>query len=258
MHPVIIKIGPLTIHTYGVLIAAGFLLGLALAVRQAKKQAIPPDKIIDLGFYMLLAAIIGSRFFFVLINAESYLKNSLAILKIWEGGLVFYGGVIFAVPTAIWYIKKQGLDLWNTADIFAPSLAISHAIGRLGCLSAGCCHGKPAEGLPWAITFFDPECLAPTEIPLHPTQLYESAGEFLNFLILITLRRHQSFKGQIFWAYLLLYSVIRFIVEFFRGDEARGFLFGNISVSQGISVLMFIGAIAGLVIFRKTNKKSQA
>lgn len=251
MHPILFRFGPLTIHTYGFLVAAGFLLGLALAVKQAKKQQIAPDKIIDLGFYMLLAAIAGSRIFFVIINAGFYLKNPLSIFKIWEGGLVFYGGVLLAVPTAIWYVKKNRLGIWSTADVFAPSAAIGHAIGRLGCFSAGCCYGKPAPGLPWAVTFSDPESLAQIGIPLHPTQLYESAGEFINFLILITLRKHQSFKGQLFWTYLLLYSVLRFIVEFFRGDEARGFLIGSISISEGISVLMFLGAIVGLVVFRK-------
>jgi len=253
MHPILIRIGPLTIHTYGVLIAAGLLLGLALAARQAKKQGIPADKIVDLGFYMLIAALIGSRLFFVLVEAGYFLRNPLDIFKIWQGGLVFYGGVIFAIPVAVWYAKKKGLDIWNTADIFAPSLAIGHAIGRLGCFSAGCCYGNPAEGLPWAVTFLDPESLARIGIPLHPTQLYESAGEFINFLILITLRKRQTFKGQLFWAYLLIYSVIRFTVEFFRGDEVRGFLFGNISISQGISVLMFVGAIAGIIAFRKRS-----
>ena len=109
MHPILIKIGPLTIHTYGVLIAAGFLLGLALAVRQAKKQGISSDKIVDLGFYMLIAAIIGSRLFFVLVEAGHFLRNPLDIFKIWEGGLVFYGGVIFAIPVAVWYAKRKGL-----------------------------------------------------------------------------------------------------------------------------------------------------
>lgn len=251
MHPILFRFGPLTIHTYGFLVAVGFLLGLGLAARQARKEGILPNKIVDLGFYILLAAIIGSRLFFILINYNYYIKNPLAIFKIWEGGLVFYGGVLFALPTAVWYIKKNNFDLWNTADIFAPSLAIGHAIGRLGCFSAGCCYGKPAPGLPWAVTFSDPESLAQIGIPLHPTQLYESAGEFINFLILITLRKHQSFKGQLFWTYLLLYSVLRFIVEFFRGDEARGFLIGSISISEGISVLIFLGAIAGLVVFRK-------
>ncbi len=253
MYPVLIKIGPLTIHTYGVLVAAGFLLGLALAVRQAKKQGISSDKIVDIGFYMLVAAIVGSRLLFVIINAGVYLKNPLAIFKIWEGGLVFYGGLILAIPTAIWYMKKNGLDLWDTADTFAPSLAIGHAVGRLGCFSAGCCYGKPSEGLPWAVTFLDPESLARIGIPLHPTQLYESMGEFTNFLILITLRKHQSFKGQLLLTYIMLYSMLRFVVEFFRGDEYRGFIIGVFSISQGLSVLMFAISIIAMMSAQKSK-----
>jgi len=243
MHPVLIRFGPLTIHTYGVLVAAGFLLGLALAVKQAKKEGIPQERIIDIGFYVLVAAIVGSRLFFVAVNAGHYLKHPLDIFKIWEGGLVFYGGLILALPSALWYIRKHHLDTWRVTDIFAPSIAIGHAVGRMGCFAAGCCYGRAAE-LPWAVTFHDPECLATTGIPLHPSQLYESAGEFLNFLILITLRRYHSFKGQLFWTYIFLYSVLRLVVEFFRGDEARGYLFGGISVSQGISIIMGIIAIS--------------
>lgn len=255
MHPVLIKIGPLTINTYGVLAAVGFLAALLLAVRQAKKQGIPTEKIIDIGFYVLLSAIAGSRLFYVLTNAGHYLRNPFDILKIWEGGLVFYGGLIFAVPVAIWYMRKNNLDTWTIADIFAPSIAIGHAIGRLGCLSAGCCYGRQAEDLPWAITFLNPDSLAKIGIPLHPTQLYESSGEFLNFIILITLRRYQSFKGQLFWTYILLYSVLRFIVEFFRGDEVRGYIFSGISTSQGISIIMAI--IAATVIIRKVFAGSE-
>lgn len=255
MHPILIRFGPLIIHTYGFLVAMGFLLGLGLAVRQAKKLGIPSNKIIDLGFYILLAAIIGSRLFFIFINASHYMKNPLDIFKIWEGGLVFYGGVLLAVPTAIWYVKKNGLGIWKTADIFAPSIAIGHALGRLGCFAAGCCYGKPAEPLPWSVTFTDPESLARIGIPLHPTQLYESAGEFINFLILITLRRYSSFNGQLFMTYLLLYSVLRFIVEFFRGDVNRGFIIYNLSISQGISILVFLIATAGLIILRQKKGK---
>ncbi len=253
MHPVLIRIGPLAIHTYGVLVASGFLLGLALAVRQAMKEGISPERIIDIGFYVILSAIAGSRLFFVAINAGHYIQHPLDIFKIWEGGLVFYGGLISALPVAIWYIKKHNLDLWSIADIFAPSLAIGHALGRLGCFFAGCCYGKPSH-LPWAVTYTDPECLARTGIPLHPTQLYESLGEFLNFLILITLRRHRSFKGQLFWTYILLYSALRFTVEFFRGDEARGYIFSVFSISQGISVVM--GLIAIVIIIKKCIKKN--
>ena len=251
MHPVLIRFGPLTIHTYGFLIAIGFLVALWLATLQGKKEGIQPGKIMDLGFYILLAAIIGSRLFFILINAGHYIDHPLDVFKIWEGGLVFYGGVLLAVPVAVWYMKRNELALWSTADIFAPSIAIGHVFGRLGCLSAGCCHGRPAENLPWGIIFTDPECLAPTNVLLHPTQLYESAGEFLIFLTLILLRTRKSFDGQLFMMYLMLYAILRFIVEFFRGDVGRGFIIGNISVSQGISVLIFLAGIAGLFILKK-------
>ncbi|MEW6163175.1 MAG: prolipoprotein diacylglyceryl transferase [Nitrospirota bacterium] len=256
MHPVLFKIGPLTIHTYGVLMASGFLLGLGLAVRRARKEGIPSDKILDLGFYILLSAIIGSRLFFILMNAGYYLKNPLEIFKIWEGGLVFYGGLILAIPTAVWYVKKNTLGVWNTADLFAPSIAIGHSIGRIGCFFAGCCYGKPAEGLLWAVTFTDPQSLAIIGVPLHPTQLYESMGEFINFLLLVILRRYKSFNGQLFLTYILLYSVLRFIVEFYRGDVSRGFITSQLSLAQGISILMFLVAVAGLVILRQRKGKS--
>jgi phosphatidylglycerol:prolipoprotein diacylglycerol transferase len=253
MYPKLIEIGPLTIHTYGFLIAIGFLIGLWLAVRQATKEGIFPTKIIDLGFYILLAAIIGSRIFFVIINLDHYLRNPLDIFKIWEGGLVFYGGVLLAIPTAIWYIRKNNLALWQTADIFAPSVAIGHVFGRLGCFAAGCCYGKTAQTLPWGVIFTDPDCLAPTDVLLHPTQLYESAGELIIFFILLVFRRYKSFNGHLFMTYLLLYSVLRFVVEFFRGDIARGFLIADISVSQSISAGMFLIAIIGLIILKRRN-----
>jgi phosphatidylglycerol:prolipoprotein diacylglycerol transferase len=250
MYPVLIKIGPITIYTYGVLVAAGFLVGILLAIRQAKKQGMPHQKISDLAFYLLIAALVGSRLLYVLINPSRYLENPVEVFKIWEGGLVFYGGLILAIPTGIWYIKKHALDLWSTADILAPSIAIGHAIGRLGCFSAGCCYGKPAE-LPWAVTFNAPESLAIVGVPLHPTQLYESLGEFVNFLILIALRKKQTFKGELFWMYGLIYSVLRFTVEFFRGDIERGFILQWLSVSQALSAILFIVSVVMLLRLRK-------
>lgn len=254
MHPDLFKIGPLTIHTYGVLVAAGFLLGLGLAVRQARKEGIPPEKVVDLGFYILLSALIGSRLFYILINASHYMKNPIDMFKIWEGGLVFYGGLLLAVPTVLWYVKKNALRAWSTVDLFAPSIAIAHALGRLGCFFSGCCYGKPAEGLPWSVTFTDPESLAIIGVPLHPTQLYESLGELINFFILITLRKYKSFNGQLFLIYIILYSVLRFIVEIYRGDVSRGFIASQLSLSQGVSILMFLVAVAGFVILRQKKR----
>ena len=254
MFPVLIKIGPLTVHTYGFLIAIGFLVALTLAAREAKRKDIPNESVVDIGFYALLSGIIGARLFFILTNLQSYLEHPLDMVKIWEGGLVFYGGVLFAFPTVIWFAKKKGLPLWQTADIWAPSIAIGHAIGRLGCFCAGCCYGKPAEGLPWSVTFTNPDSLAVLGTPLHPTQLYESAAELLNFLILITLRRHQSFKGQLFLMYILNYSIIRSVVEMFRGDEVRGFLFRGFSYSQAISAAMFITSLSLIIILKNRNR----
>lgn len=252
MYPVLFKIGPLTVHTYGVLVALGFLTGIAFAIKHAKDYSISKDTIIDIGFYILFSAIIGSRLFFVLIKLDYYLKNPISIFKIWEGGLVFYGGVLLAVPVAIWYAKRHSLDVLKIADIFAPSIAIGHSIGRLGCFSAGCCYGRYTESVPWAIIFTDPNSIAPTGIPLHPTQIYESIGEFINFIILFFfLRKRKSFDGQLLIIYLILYSILRFIVEFFRGDADRGIIISGFSVPQGISIAIFVISIVAYMILRK-------
>jgi len=256
MYPILFKIGPLTIHTYGLLVAAGFVVGLGLAMRQAKKEGLPSQKIVDLGFYIVLGSLIGSRIFYIFVNPAPYMRNPLDIFKIWEGGLVFYGGIVLVVPIFIWYAKRHALGIWRTADVFAPSIAIGHAFGRIGCFFAGCCHGKIADSLPWSVVFTSPECLAPTHVPLHPTQLYEAGGEAINFLFLITLRKYKSFNGQLFVSYILFYAVLRFIVEFFRGDQGRGYILDNLPLSQGMSILMFFVAVILLFILRRRQAES--
>jgi phosphatidylglycerol:prolipoprotein diacylglycerol transferase len=228
------------------MIAVGIMVGLFLARRQAAQEGIDRDKIVDITFYILLAALIGSRLLFVLMNFGEYADNPLNILKIWEGGLVFYGGLLPAVAIGIWYIKRLGLPLWQVADIFAPSLAIGHAFGRIGCFLAGCCYGE-ACALPWAVTFTDPRTLAPPGIPLHPTQLYSSLGLFALFAFLVFLRKKKTFQGEIFWSYVFCYSVGRFFLEFLRSDARGSVLGGLLSTTQaigiplaGISVFMFL------------------
>jgi len=252
MYPVLIKIGPITIYTYGFFVAVGFLLGLYLAMRQAKREGISPERISDLGFYILIGAIGGSRLLYVALNAPHYLRNPIDIFKIWEGGLVFYGGLIAALALGIWYIRRHRLPVGRTADIFAPSLAIGHSIGRLGCFSAGCCYGRPTK-LPWGVTFTNPESLAIKGIPLHPTQIYESLGEFLIFITLITYRKKRPPSGSLILAYGALYSVLRFFVEFLRGDEERGFVATGISISQAVSIGVFLVSV---FMFMRIRKKT--
>ena len=250
MYPVLFRIGPFTLHTYGVFIAMAFLSAIALALREARRQGEDANKILDLCFYMLVAAIVGSRILYVLINWSTFRHDPFEIVRIWQGGLVFYGGFIGALLTALWYMRRKGLPLLKTADIMAPSIAFGLFVGRIGCFFAGCCYGKTCD-LPWAVIFTHPESLAPKGVPLHPTQLYSSLNGLFIFFVLVGIRRIKGFEGQIFWTYVLLYGVTRSIIEHFRGDERGMFVEGMFSTSQLIGLIMAVIAIAMMIILRR-------
>jgi len=227
-----------------------FLSAIALALREARRVGEDANKILDLCFYVLIAAIVGSRILYVLINWSTFRHDPFEIVRIWHGGLVFYGGFIGALITALWYIRRKGLPILKTADIMAPSIAFGQFVGRIGCFFAGCCYGRNCD-LPWAVTFTHPESLAPKGVPLHPTQLYSSLNGLLIFLVLKRLMRNKGFEGQIFWTYVFLYAVTRSILEHFRGDD-RGMLFGSmLSSSQFIGLIMAVIAIVMMIILRR-------
>ena len=250
MYPVLFRIGPFTLHTYGVFIAMAFLSAIALALREARREGEDANKILDLCFYMLVAAIVGSRILYVLINWSTFRHDPFEIVRIWQGGLVFYGGFIGALLTALWYMRRKGLPLLKTADIMAPSIAFGQFVGRIGCFFAGCCYGKTCD-LPWAVIFTHPESLAPKGVPLHPTQLYSSLNGLFIFFVLVGIRRIKGFEGQIFWTYVLLYGVTRSIIEHFRGDERGMFVEGMFSTSQLIGLIMAVIAIAMMIMLRR-------
>lgn len=266
MHPILFEIpqfdigfgpiGPIPIRLYGLMIGIGFLLAVWTASRRARREGVDPDRILDMGVYLLLAAIVGSRVFYVLTNLNEFSRNPLDAFAIWKGGLVFYGGLLAAIPVGIWYVRRHALPVWKTADIVAPSIALGHAFGRLGCFFAGCCFGEPCSGS-FCITFNDPHTLAPQGVPLYPTQLMESGGELINFVVLLIVYRYRTFDGQVFWLYPLLYAVLRFGVEFFRGDTARGLYFGGaVSTSQIIAAGMFFFSLFMLWrLWRKSTAK---
>ncbi|MFH1784432.1 MAG: prolipoprotein diacylglyceryl transferase [bacterium] len=250
MYPILFEMGPIVIRSYGALVALGFLAGIVLAVKRAKKKGINEDVVLDLSLYALIAGILGARIFEVLVNIQDYMQDPVSVFKIWEGGLTYYGGFLGAGLVIILYLRAKKLEFWKIADLMAPSLALGHAIGRLGCFTAGCCYGSVTD-LPWGVTFSHPLSLAPLGLTLHPTQLYSSLGNLVIFGVLLLIDRKKKFSGQVFWTYGIMYSVFRFFVEFLRADP-RGFVpFGILSISQVVSGVLFIASIIMLLKLRR-------
>jgi phosphatidylglycerol:prolipoprotein diacylglycerol transferase len=249
MYPRLFELGPITVYTYGVLLAAAYLLGLQLARIRARKRGLDPNRVLDLGIYIIISALIGAKLLLLITDFKTFTSDPRELLTLARSGGVFYGGLILAVAVALWYIRKIGLPLWTTCDVFAPGIALGHVVGRFGCLFAGCCFGKPTTR-PWGITFTDPFAAAnvgtPLGVPLHPTQLYEAGAEFIILMFLLaTERKGRAYPGRTFWLYMLLYAVSRFIIEFYRGDE-RGAV-GMFSTSQFISIVLAPLAVGMLV-----------
>jgi phosphatidylglycerol:prolipoprotein diacylglycerol transferase len=256
MFPVLFNLGPLTIHTYGVFVAMGFFAGLGVTMRLARTEGIPSGLIMDMSFVILVAAIVGSRALYVLMNLSFYLENPIHAFKLWEGGLVFSGGLAASGLVMAWYIHRHGLSWWKTGDLWAPGIAVGQAVGRIGCLMAGCCYGKPANDLPWAVTFTDPLCLAPIGIPLHPTQLYSMISGFVIFAILLIIFFRRKFYGQVLLWFVILHSTARLLIERFRGDF-RGVVFGSsISLTQLVTLVLLSAAVAALV-FKKNKARGE-
>ena len=265
MFPELFRIGSFPINTYGVFLAVAFLSAILISVRLAARDGLPREKIYDLCLWMLLASLIGSKLLMLLTEPE-YREHPLQLLSLdfLRSGGVFYGGLIGAIVTGYFLMRRYNLPWWKTADACAPGIALGNFFGRLGCFAAGCCWGKPTS-LPWGVRFSElghEITGVPTDVPLHPTQLYESFSMLLVFFFLIWLHRHRRFSGQVILVYALLYSTIRFAIEFVRNDP-RGDILGlttltGLSTSQLISIVVGIGSLLLLVIrWRKAQAISK-
>ncbi len=255
MHPLLLEIGPIPIigsipiHTYGFFVAIGFLTALSVIKRLAARSNLDVEKILDLSFWSLLVGFVGARILFILTRFDSFMLNPIDMFKVWEGGLVFLGGPIAVIPFVIGYVRKHKIPLWKTLDVLAPGLVIAHMFGRFGCLSAGCCYGKPT-GTSFGVRLYSDLVDRHLQgVPLHPTQLYEAGSLFILFLVLLGVFKRKVFDGQVALTYLLAYPVIRSIIEIYRGDLIRGFVIEDIlSTSQFLSILVFIAALVTLKI----------
>ena len=243
MHPQICKIGPFTVYSYGVMLILAFVAGTFLARQQARKQNINPELISNLTFIAFVAGIAGARILYVLGNLPYYMSNPIEIIMLQHGGLSWFGGLIAGSISAVIYIKKNKQSLYEILDLIVPFLALAHAIGRIGCLLNGCCYGKESA---FGIYFKSLNAI------LIPTQLYSSLALISIFIILRFLQDRPHWKGQVFYAYLLFYSLARFCIEFFRADNPIIFL--GLTVFQLFSIAAFVVGVSGLLITRKPRK----
>jgi phosphatidylglycerol:prolipoprotein diacylglycerol transferase len=277
----------LAFHSYGVLIAVGLAAGIAVAYREARRQGFDRGRVLDAAFWMIVAGLVGSRIVYGLVNAGDFarvcfhgggesrsfftaLGDCMRILAVWQGGLVFYGGVAGAAVVGYRFARREGWSFASFGDLFAPALALGHAFGRLGCFAAGCCFGKVGSGklaasFPRGSVAFD-ELAATGGIPtgwqttpgLHPTQLYEAFGEFAIFAGLLVLRpRLRRQPGALLVTYLGAYAVLRFLVEMFRGDVIRGIvipfqtprLAGLLHVPPREPIFLSVGQLGSVILF---------
>jgi len=250
MYPELVRLFGGGLHTYGVLIAVGFLLAVVMTARQARREGTDPDRLLDLGFWLLVSGFVGARILFILTDLGYYVGSCRGTgaartagqvvwdctkaLHVWEGGVVWYGGFLAALGVGVWILRRRRTKILRTADLIMPAVPLGHFFGRLGCFAAGCCYGKPTAS---AIgVAFGPKSLAVSDLadaltpgatatmPLHPTQLYEAGGELLIFFWLLWLGRRKRFDGQVLLAYLFIYPLLRTVVEVFRGDAARRYV----------------------------------
>jgi phosphatidylglycerol:prolipoprotein diacylglycerol transferase len=262
MYPELFRIFNFPVNTYGVLLALAFLLALFVASRLAERDGLPRERIFDLGLWMLLGGLLGSKVLLMFAEPEygMSLWNLLSVDFLRSGG-VWYGGFLGGLLAGVLLIRRYRLPFWKTTDAFAPAVALGQAVGRQGCFAAGCCWGEPTT-MPWGVKFTE---LAhritgvPIDNHLHPTQLYESGAALIIFLLLLWLHRRKSFDGQVLTAYAVLYGAMRFVVEFFR-DDPRGDIFGlttltGLSTSQLISLLVFFGGLAFLLARWRRNRQ---
>jgi phosphatidylglycerol:prolipoprotein diacylglycerol transferase len=264
MHPVLVKLGPLTVHTYGFLMAVGVGMALWFVYVQAKKAGLDAPAILDAAFYTIIVSLLGAKLILFFSNVSLYLSSPRELFSLARSGGVFQGGLTFGVIFALWYFRRKKIPTWKTGDLVGPALALGHGFGRIGCFSAGCCYGSECVE-PWSVVFRSAYAHDLTGIPLnvhlHPVQLYEAALNFLNFAVLFLVLRKKRFDGQVFSLYIVNYSIIRFLTEYFRGDHPdkvyfiRGATtFSSLSLPQLFCILGLLGGVGLFMVLRRRGR----
>ena len=260
MHPIAFQLGSLTVTWYGVMVMLGFVAGMWTASRRALQAGFDPERVLDLGPWLIIGAVIGARCLYVATfwRDEFAGQSWTAVFMVWHGGLVYYGGLAGASLGCILYTLLKKVPLWSTADVLAPSIALGQAFGRVGCLLNGCCYGRACVW-PWAIAFpADNAARAPTT-PVHPTEIYESLLSLALYAWLAGRFRRRKFDGQVFAAYLIGYALVRSLVELFRGDYPPGqYVGGWLTPGQTVSIIILVVGLLLLALLPRVKTDPRA
>jgi len=245
MYPTLIKIGHISIYSYGVMVAAGFGISIYLASLRTPLFGVRKDDLLDCALYILIGGLAGARLLYVALNFGYFKARPLEIFYLSQGGLAYYGAFLGGIAAGVIYVLKSGISFWDTADLLAPYIALGQSIGRIGCLLNGCCYGRPvSDDFPFKVYF--PQ----DHVARHPTQVYSSLILLALFAVLSMLQERRRFSGEIFLAYVFAYSFQRYFIEFLRGDNPA-VVFG-MTTSQLMSVLFFA---LSFFIYRKYLKR---
>jgi len=269
MYRILFTIGSFPIYSYGMMIALAFIIGIFLAMKEAKRIGENPERILDGSLYVILGGLLGGRLGHVVFYLDYYLKNPIKILYFRQGGLAFLGGFILAFILGSWYILRNKLSFWKYTDIVAPSLALGIGIARIGCFLNGCCFGLVSEkyGLKFPALNMPPVYLqqlkdgliasgSPLTLPVIPTQIYSSLYSFLIFFILLWIKKYKKYDGFLFLNFLVLYSISRFIIEFFRFYDNNIKVFGFLTITQTILIGVILVSLVFMNILKKKSKKA--
>ena len=253
MHPILFSVFGKEIYSYGIMAALGFLAGILTWVWMARRESRPPGFAADLGFWLMAGGIVGSRLAYVVANWSYYRAAPLEIVRIDQGGLIFYGGFLLGCVALVLFARHHRVPVWHLADFAIPALAIGHGLGRVGCFLNGCCYGRPAGDHVCGIAYppvCEPGKLFPG-VPLFPVQIIESAALLAIWAVLLSAYPRRKKNGAVFALYLLLYPPVRFGLEYLRGDERQSWL--ALDVAQVTSLALFLIGLALFAFLPKTK-----
>lgn len=254
MHPILFQLGPIRVYSFGVMVMLGFVAAAWWATRSGSRRGISTEAVLDVAIFIFVPAMVFARLLFVALNYRDY--HSLVDMgKVWEGGMSFHGGLLGGVLGGILFCRLRKIAAWDMADVIAPGIALGYAIGRIGCFLNGCCYGSVCT-LPWAMQFPDlnyPNMLTP---PSHPAMLYSSLAGLLMFGILATIDKRRKYAGQTFLAFLVLYCIYRFFIEFIRAGVTASFAMPGLTQAQVASII--IAAVALIIALRRSGATENA